>query len=810
MRGTAVPQSTQDCNPAIAPIYDQAWHFVNALTGDANTAVVDWRAIHDVNKSVPAMSLRGTLADCWSTLCAYNNLGYGIFAVIAEMNGQGNLLHNVTHLRAHYIDLDGLDAQMQYERACNAQPAPAFAVNSSYGPLKDGNGKPTSQLGNKWHCYWPVTPYIGNDRFTVVQRKLRQVFNSDKVIVDATRVMRVPGTLHRKGEPFLVALKPLAGWGQRSTVEQLEAALQSVNVIDGGVGARHELGEPSLQAPDIAWIERALFLIDPNSLDRGEWVSLMAAVKQSGWSHGETETRALWDAFCARYDGNDPGENEKQWNSIRNTEVGWPALAHRAPGIKAPLMFGGVDRTGSLPQGTSQAAVAPLPGTVAPAVPMPAPMPPPLDCSGEYLTHIEQQEWFRGCTIITAENRIIGPDGTIYESGAFNTKFGGKLFIIDGAGKKTDEAWKAATRSTLWRMPEVTGTCFRPDLEPGDIITDELGCTYLNTYVPATIKRKAGDVTPFFNHLAKILPDPHDQRILIEYMAHNAKYPGHKIYWAPVIQSVEGVGKNVFKRVMRHVIAKRYFYQPKAKQLNDSGSKFNGWMEGKLFFLVDEVKTDEKRDLVETLKPFITETELEIEGKGSNQKMGDTPGNWLFFTNHKDAILINRNGRRFAIFYSAIQTVDDLHAQGMNDAYFDWLYNWLDAGGLEAIADWLMEYPIERGKISNRAPETSSKEEALIESRGWLEVLIDEAVQEERNGFRNGWINTAAVGTLLRERRKDAHTRTVGEALKALGYHLIGRAGRSYMQDDPNKRGQLWNINPLAAVANYGPAQSYE
>ncbi|TDR30313.1 primase-helicase family protein [Aquamicrobium defluvii] len=436
------------------------------------------------------------------------------------------------------------------------------------------------------------------------------------------------------------------------------------------------------------------------------------------------------------------------------------------------------------------------------------------------LGEMECRQWFAGCTLVGPENRIIGPRGIRYGPDAFNAAYGGKLFVIDPNGKTTNRAWEAATNSPLWTVPKVDGTRFLPVRPTGEISTDALGRTYVNTYVPANIETIPGDVTPFLRHLELLLPDPNDRRALVEYLAHCVKYPGYKIPWAPLIQSTEGVGKNVIKQVMRYAIGSHYFYEPKAKQLNDSGSKFNAWMEGRLFFLVDEIKTDEKRDMVETLKPFVTETQLEIEGKGSNQRMGDTPGNWLFLSNHKDAIPIHRNGRRFAIFYSAIQSTSDLAARGMDDAYFGRLYGWLgdhpNGGhlyGLKAVAGWLMAYPIERGAISQRAPITSSFDAALIESRGWLAQLIMEAVEGEANGFRGGWISTAAVQRLLAGQRKTVASRSLGQAIEELGYHRIGKAGRGYMQDDPanpTKRPWLWNTSPNASLADYGRSQGYE
>lgn len=562
-------------------------------------------------------------------------------------------------------------------------------------------------------------------------------------------------------------------------------------------------------APTFDDAHAALRNIDnPDGYD--DWRNISAAFRQAatGLVHDDL-VRLVWESWCAQSPKNNKADNEKLWRSLdAGTQLGWRRLhreAYRRPPQPDPTtLFGGQQH--QLPAGASSTPLQPQSAS--------SPQ------FGEFLTPQEQQQWFRDCVLIGPENRIIGPRGIRYDVGSFNASFGGKRFIIDATGKATDEAWKAATRSTMWTVPKVDGTCFRPDLPTGEITGDGLGRSYLNTYVPARIETLAGDPTPFLRHLSLVLPSPDDQRILLEYLAHNARFPGHKIPWAPLIQSVEGVGKNVFKQVIRHAIDKQYFYQPKAKQLNDSGSKFNGWMDSKLFFLVDEIKTDDKRDMVETLKPFVTETELEIEGKGVNQRMADTPSNWMFFSNHKDAIPVTANGRRFAIFYSAIQTLDDLRSRGMDDAYFSSLYAWLGDHqngdhrmGLKIAANYLLTYPIERGALPTRAPITTSTAEALIESRGWLETMIADAVDDQRNGFRAGWINTAALGSLLREQRKEVKPRTVGEAIKALGYHPIGQAGRGYFQDDatfPNRRGRLWNTDPLAILANYGRAQNYE
>lgn len=765
---------------SIVPNFDQAHAYVAALTGDdPNGAIIDVRMIHDVRKDVPAIPMRGKLPDLWPMITGYQSQGYGAFININQLDGEGRELPNVQAIRAHAVDLDNASAFQNYERAAQWTPAPSFAVATSPGKL---------------HVYWCVQPYIGGEQgnryASSINRRLRLHFGGDKSVIDPSRVLRIPGTLHLKhpDAPHLVSCWTLPGFNHRHDVTALDAALSNVPDLGGDAGVRHELGDPSLLAPSLDHLVRILALADPNSLDRGEWIAITAAFKQAGWSLTDDGTlRRIWDEWCARYDGNDLAENDKQWRSIRDSQLGWSSLVRRFPAI----MLSGEDRTNT--------AVAP---TAMPTL-------------GEILTPDEQRTWFAGCTLIGPENRIIDAKGQFYDVGAFNSTFGGKRFVITSDGRMTDEAWKAATRSTVWTVPKVDGTSFRPDLATGNITTDELGRRSVNIFIPATIERMAGDPTPFLNHLAKLIPNPNDQRILLDYMAHNAKFPGHKIPWAPVIQSAEGAGKNIIKYAMTHVMGDHYTYPPNPKELAAGGGKFNDWMHCKLFLIADEIKTDDKRDLVEVLKPMISETTLEMQGKGRDQRKADNPANWMFFTNWKDAIPVHANGRRFAIFYSAIQSQQDALDRGMNDAYFKQLYDdWLGAQshrtGLKIIADYLLSFPIERGAIPMRAPATTSMAEAITESRGWLETMIAEAVEDQRNGFRAGWISTAAVAAMLRERRKEVAPRTIGEAIKALGYHRIGQAGRCYFQDDPNRRGWLWNIDPNALIVNYGRAQNYE
>jgi hypothetical protein len=776
----------------MTPDYNQAAAWVAALTGlDPAAAVLDWRCLHDTDKSLPGHAFRGTLPTCWQQMQTYQTLGFGVFANINEMDGNGRELHNVASIRTHAVDFDNLSASQNFERAQQWQPGPSFGVNTSPG---------------KYHAYWPVQPYRDNDRYTTLQRKLRQVFDGDKSIIDPTRVLRVPGTLHLKNPaaPHLVTCFALLGYGQRYAVETLEQALAHVVALDT-TGVRHELGEPSLAAPSLQWLQTALDLSDPNQLDRGEWIALTCAVKQSGWTFGEAVIRPMWDAWCARYDRNDIGENEKQWSSIRATELGWPSLVNRVPQLKPMLHFGGADRSGQVPQQPAEPGVPSAP-------PMPVPAPPSLDCSGEFLTSIEQKEWFKGCLYITSLGEIMTPANRFLGPGVFNAVYGGKKFIVDSDGKATDEAWKAATRSTQWRVPIVDHIRFLPDVPYGTQLADDMGRIGVNTYKPANIRRLVGDPGPFLYHMAMMFPDPNDLRVIYEYLAHNAKYPGHKIPWAPVIQSTEGAGKGVLKTIMGHVMGRSYTYFPNAHELAKSGAQFNGWMRNKLFILADEIKVDDRKDLIEILKPMISEKLIEVQAKGENQDMEDNVSNWCFFTNYKDAIPVNKNGRRYAIFYTPFQTAADLTERQMGESYFNALYTWLDADGASIVADWLLNYPIERGAIPMRAPMTTSMAEAVRLSRGPVERAVLEAVEDQREGFRGGYVSSLSIARRVREIQglRMPMQATLETIMQGLGYVSLGRAPRTYTVDSYTERATVWGILPGLPVEGFGRAQGWE
>lgn len=749
--------------------------FLDMLAG--REAVYDWRIINDKDRADYGQKLRGTLAQCQATLEAWNDAGHGIFLVVNETDGNGVSYENVRGFRAQFIDYDAPDETWsQYKQVAAWQlPPTGFVV---------------AAVAGKFHAYWKRGDTVTLDVWQSTQRKLIERWQSDKAVSDPPRVMRLPGSLHMKAAP--VTVQWIAGSGRAYSQAELDAQLATVSAGPDLIA----LGDASLAAPDLAWAVYALNKIDPNTLGREDWIKLSASFKQAAWSHADDATvTQAWRDWCARYAKNDVAENAKNWRSIRQTKTGWNYLA-KVSGALPEYKFGGVSVAGQVP------AV----GTPAEPGDGSAPI-------GPFLTPEQQREHFAGCLYIERMGRILTPSRRYMDPGKFNASFGGPVFILDQSGAKvTDEPWKAATRGQVYRVARVDHTRFLPQMAPGAIVPDDLGRLGVNTYRPANVRMVPGDVSPFVNHLRLIIPTERDIRILINFFAHIVQRPGIKAFWAPVIQSSEGAGKGIILEALTYAVGSIYVHAPNAKELVDAGSKFNSWMLDKLLIIANEIRVDDKRDMLDALKPMITELRMEFQSKGIDQEMNDNVANWIMFTNFKDAIPIKASDRRYAIFYSTIQSNADLAARNMGGGYFPKLYAWLRSGGAAHIAHWLANWPIEPefdpAGDAHRAPVTSSTEEALRTSLGRIEQVILAAVDDNLPGFRTGWLSSVMVARALLDAKVTTTPNALAEAFRGLGYHRIGRSGSAFAQEGFK---QPWLYHKTAGVnmADYGRSQGY-
>lgn len=386
----------------------------------------------------------------------------------------------------------------------------------------------------------------------------------------------------------------------------------------------------------------------------------------------------------------------------------------------------------------------------------------------------KQPGFFAGCVYVRDLHRVFVPDGGLLKPEQFKVAYGGFTFMLDNEGRKTTRSpWEAFTESQAVRHPHVHATMFRPDLEPGALF-EHHGRKYVNCYVPVPVRRAQGDASPFLDYLAKLLPDHRDREILLAYMAACVQHKGVKFQWWPLIQGVEGNGKTLLSRVVAEAIGMPHTATPRAEEISN---KFNSWIKDKAFVYVEDVYyPDHKREVVEALKPIITNSWLPVEPKGVDQATAYVCANGMLNSNHRDAVKKTRNDRRFCFFYTAQQQDSDLQRDGMDGPYFPRLYRWLNADGYAIVAEFLHTYPIPAdlnpAGDCHRAPHTTSTEAAIAESLGAVEQEVAEAIEQGQPGFAGGWVSSMALDRLLERikagRRVPPSKRR--ELMRSLGY----------------------------------------
>ena len=483
--------------------------------------------------------------------------------------------------------------------------------------------------------------------------------------------------------------------------------------------------------------------------------------------------------------------------SSTGTQHEWYAEAEApAPAVPAPPVPGGVAVEVTIPKPPPAVERDLTPGELPPV--------------GDFCSVHTLKQFFTGYCYVQDVHAIQFPDGTASSKERFDAMFGGPQFAIDAHGKATKSAWDAYTLSEAYRFPRVNTQYFKPSDPTGKIRTVE-GRQEINMYQAADVKRVKGDAAPFLDLIQRMLPAGQDGRILLCYMAACCRNLGTKFAWAPFLQGAKGNGKTTVAKVLEYCLSFRYTHWAKADQL---GEKFNSVFVGKLLVIIDEMYSDDTRELQEILKQLVTATRIEVRPMYAEKTMKEICFNMFLISNHQNGVRIDLDERRYAPLFCAQQSKADRLRDGLDNGYFIALNHWLwNCDGAAIVYDYLMtmEIPDELNPATGCrvAPHTTSTELAATASLGGVEQEVVEAIKQQHEGFRNGWVSSHAVDMLLARVGKDkVIPRNARKGLvTALGYvaHPSLPEGRCTIAmpdgSKPNlyiEKGHAWAVDYLA------------
>lgn len=333
------------------------------------------------------------------------------------------------------------------------------------------------------------------------------------------------------------------------------------------------------------------------------------------------------------------------------------------------------------------------------------------------------------------------------------------------------------------RIPAVADTMYWPGADR--FFEADNGSTMLNTYYPSGVDavpaseqndEEQAAVGRFLEHIDLLIDEPQERQVVLDWLSYVYQHPGEKLTWALLIQGGEGVGKSYLGSLMQMLLGNN------ARTI-DAGAitgRFNSWAHGSVLVTIEEIKIsgENKYDIIDKLKPIISNETVSIEEKGRDIRMVPNFTNYLLFTNHKDALPIGENDRRYAVIFSRFQSAAQLHQHFGGDAgaqaYFDQLFADLreHAGAIGGFLQAHKQHSSFAPK--GRAPITASKARmqsfSISETDDYIDAAIEEGCPIITHDFIDAtWLTEIAVmsGTEVPK------TKAMGAALRAKGYEPI-------------------------------------
>jgi len=340
--------------------------------------------------------------------------------------------------------------------------------------------------------------------------------------------------------------------------------------------------------------------------------------------------------------------------------------------------------------------------------------------------------WARGICYVLARNEFFHhSSGRRFIPEVLDNTFGVHLMTPDTMESGRPPVLPRYFLLNLHKIPRVDSYRYDPS-HPEEVFVKDGKWRYINTYCPSypesevSCSAEAGAL--FFKHLCNLCGDETHARTVADFLAYSVQAPGAKIRWAVLLQGAQGCGKTFIADAMLAVLGKDNVRSVDASNLLDR--QYNEWATGAQIVAMEEVRVagHNRHDVMNKLKPLITNSTISIDAKFEALTQVPNCTNYLLFSNHRDALAISDDDRRYFVIHSPIQTKAQVSELG-GEAYFSALYRMLreQAGGLR---HWLENWKLSPDfRPDGHAPITSHQRELIEASSSPLMSAVRELLR---------------------------------------------------------------------------------
>ena len=247
------------------------------------------------------------------------------------------------------------------------------------------------------------------------------------------------------------------------------------------------------------------------------------------------------------------------------------------------------------------------------------------------------------------------------------------------------------------------------------------GKVLLNTYSGFAVKPQEGNVQPWLDHLAHVVPEEDYRRALLWWFAYNIQHPAEKINWQPILLGVSGAGKDGLLKPIAKILGSAY----KIVGNKDMAGDYDDCLYQTSLLHISEA-AGLRGNAIEFYKRIsaneaTTERLLNIKCKGKVWQHEIC--NVLVITNNINAMKFDKDERRPFVLYAP-----EVMTESMKIAYFD---EWLDRDGPAFLLDYLLKYDLSEFSPSRRPYNTSHFEDMFQVTRNDMERALDRLLNGE-------------------------------------------------------------------------------
>jgi hypothetical protein len=239
------------------------------------------------------------------------------------------------------------------------------------------------------------------------------------------------------------------------------------------------------------------------------------------------------------------------------------------------------------------------------------------------------------------------------------------------------------------RVEQMTWAPGRPQLIKGQLVCEgglikQPDCSAFNLYKPPTIKPVAGNVTPWLELVHKVFPGEAEHIIL--WLAHRVQRPHEKVNHALVLGGKPGIGKDTILVPVREAVGP---WNCQSVSPRETLGSFSGYLKAVILQLneardlgeFDRFKLYDHMKIVIASPPDV----LRVNEKYLKEFYILNLCGVIITTNHKtDGIFLPADDRRHFVAWSTLE------ASAFAEDYWKGMYRWLETGGNERVAAYLV------------------------------------------------------------------------------------------------------------------------